>query len=400
MRFRFIDNTGIERTADGLASVLDLAKQGVLTAESLVFDDREGRWRRAREMTYLEPESREPPSDDVAQPSVAEPALHSADVPQDALPSSRTESEAEVPEHLDGVPEAQAKVVVELESGRKPWTSWLRDESWLHRRDSRADRTCGRIGLGILVLCAFMQWLLIVGAPNPDAAARWGAALGSLLVFGAVLFFFLKQFGKGRAILILSCLLFCFFGYSVHALVVRLAADAKTTNIMVSWLTGLQRRVQGFNDEVAALKIDSVFEMLDGKRAYERADLIEMRKRVRVAQAKANAFLADFESRLARTRTEIAAIDASTSALFVKRVDQGFPEIQKRVSLQDEYHEEIKSLLEFLTDKSGPYRVTRQGISFDRDDDRSVYNRTIDRINGLAASLNAIRASYLESHKD
>ena len=390
MPFRFIDHTGRERTADGLASLLDLVRQGILDEETLVFDEKEGRWRKTREITYLAPEAVAGAPERTLETTEAENVPQIAAAPEnnaDQIAHEHPESPFETVQGTEGSPASQVVSAAEHGTLWRRWTDWLQD-----------DGTCFRVGMAILVLCGLMFCLLIAGSANPDAAETFGAkTLGRLLIAGVVMFFFLKRglgLGKGRAILVLSALLFCFFGYLVQVLVVSLANNGKTTNIMVSTLIDIQRRAQGFSGEVALLNIDSVFEMLDGKRACKRADLVEMRERIGSAERKTNEFIAFFASRVSQAKNEISSIDPSASASFMSDVNKSFPELQKALSLQREYYQDVDGLLAFLLEQSGPYQVTGEGVRFSKEPDRSLYNTRIDRINQLAASSNSRKAEH------
>lgn len=391
MPFRFIDQSGRERTADGLASLLDLVRQGTLDEETLVFDEKEGRWRKAKDITYLVPGSVARAPEWTQGTEGTENEAQIAGTPEEQAPLIPPEPELS----LDANSGAEDCLVPQKVSPAEPRSGWRRWTEWL-----RDDGTCLRVGIGVLALCALMLCLLIAGSPSPDAAEKFGEALGRLLVAGVVMFFFMnRSWGKGRAVLILSGLLFCFFGYFVGVVVVSSATNGKTTSVMLSTVADIQRHTQAFTGEVAALNVDSVFDMLDGKRACQKADLLDMRERAGVAARKTGEFISFFESRVAQAKNEVSAVDSSASASFMTGVNKSFPQVQAAFSLQRQYYQEIDGLLAFVLEQSGPYQLTKSGIRFSKGPDGLAYNARINKINELADSINRVKAEHQASQK-
>jgi hypothetical protein len=385
MPFRFIDSTGRETTAESLASLLELVKQGTLGEETLVFDEQERRWRKAREITYLTLGQVPEPSQ---QTSATEVHLDEGEAvsareefaaldPIEVRPSLDPNFEADNP----SVPPKVA--LREQKSAWRRWTDWLKD-----------DGACLRVGISVLAISGLMLLFLIAGSEKSISAEKLGEALGRMLVTGAVIYFFLKRsWGRGRVVLVLACFLFIFFSYMIGIVALRNITNGRTATIMLSTIADVQQRSQNFAQEITALNIDSVFEMLEGKKACERADLLAMRERVGVADRKTAEFINFFEHRVDNAKNELAAIDPSSSSKFTSGVNKTFPSAKTALTLQRQYYAAIKDLLDFLLDLSGPFRVSNRGVSFDEDSDRLNYNNFIDRINVLAESFNKARAN-------
>ena len=398
MRFRFIDSNGKEGTANGLASLLNLTKEGILTEDTLVFDETEGRWRRARDINYLSPTADSQPngaprperdrySVASAEPSVPDPSATNL---EGARPESEphtvdASAEPSVPDFSSANLEGPPPLNLALASGQE--STWHRLTAWLHD-----DATCGKVAFGFLGLCALMLCMLVAASPAPDAAEKFGEALGRVLVVGAVIFFLFKRWGKGRAFLMVSVLLFCLLGYAVQSLVTDGATSARKTKLMMSVFTDIQRHAQAFSNEILGLRIDTLFEMLDGKRAYQKSDLTQMQNNVAVAEKRTKEVLSYFENRTSQARRELADIDPAAAADFTNGINKTFPKMKELYLQEAQYFREIDALLAFIREQSGPFEVTAtSGIRFRNAGDSAEYDRRIASINKLAASINAMK---------
>ncbi len=239
-----------------------------------------------------------------------------------------------------------------------------------------------------------MLWMLIASSPDPDAAEKFGEAIGRVLVSGAVIFFLFKRWGKGRAFLIVSMLLFCLLGYAVQSLVTGGATSGRKTKVMMSVFTDIQQHTQAFSNAILGLRIDTLFEMLDGKRAYQKSDLTQMQNNVAVAEQRTDEFLSYFENRTSQARRELGDIDPAAAADFMSGINKSFPQMKDLYTQQKQYFQEIDALLKFILGQSGPFEVTSSGIRFRNAEDGAAYNRRIDRIKELASSINAMKAKF------
>jgi hypothetical protein len=399
MPFRFIDDTGRERSADGLASLLVLFRQGALDEETLVFDEQEGRWRKAKEITYLASGSVAATPDLIheAGPQREDDGRMAGVAPEAQVPRALGEP-AQLPVSDATLGESPAsKIASPGEANRiwRRWTGWFRDDGF-----------CFRAGIGVLAMCGLMFGLLmanlstVAGSSTQAAARALTGTLGRLLVVGVVMFFLMKRgLGKGRAVLILSSLFFCVLCYFGVVLVVRSATNTKIMSVLLSTMADIASRTQTSTAEIAALKVDSVFEMLDGKRAGSRAELADMLERVGIADRKTAELLNFLEKRIVQARNEISAIDSIANVTLTTEFNALFPYLQRGSSLQRQYFQAIADLLTFLLEESGSYRVTEEGIRFDRELDRKIYDYNVDRVNELSDSINKLKAKYQASQK-
>jgi hypothetical protein len=275
-----------------------------------------------------------------------------------------------------------------LVSGQE--STWHRLTAWLHD-----DATCGKVAIGFLALCALMLCMLVAASPAPDATEKFGEAIGRVLVSGAVIFFLFKRWGKGRALLMVSLLLFCLLGYAVQSLLTDGAISARKTKLMMSVFTDIQQHTQAFSNEILGLRIDTLFEMLDGKRAYQKNDLTQMQNNVAVAEKRTEEFLSYFENRTSQARRELADIDPAAAADFTNGINKTFPKMKELYLQETQYYREIDALLAFVREQSGPFEVTStRGIRFRNAGDSAEYDRRIDRINKLATSINSMKVKF------
>ncbi len=242
-----------------------------------------------------------------------------------------------------------------------------------------------------------MLWALIAGSPNPDPAEEFGGVLGSMLGTGAAVFFLAKRWGKGRALLIVSLLAFFLLGYLVQAMVIGGATSARTSKVMMAFLIDVPRQTQDFSNEIAGLRIDTLFEMLAGKRAYQKSDLARMQNNISEAEKRTDEFRLYYENRISQAKRELADIDPAASADFMIGVNRSFPKMNEIYTRQEQYYQEVGALLKFALERSGHYEVTPKGIHFRDAGDRAAYNQQIDRIHDLASSINSMRAKVQET---
>ena len=389
MRFKFIDGNGQEQTATGLASLLALTRQGVLTEETLVFDETEARWRKAREIDYLAPATESQPNGPRLEPDRHD-TISSAEATAEKSGSSLPELK---PDNLrqDDVAQAEAFTAADSATGHEQEllpdpqsvpereSTWYRLTRWTHDGASCAAVAWVLLGVSIVL------WLTVVADfTEPDAAEKFGELLGKVLVNGVVLYFLCRRWG-GQAFLIISLCLFCAVGYVVQSRLI--GTSARTHRVMTSFMEDLQSHTQAYSAETLALKVPTLFEILDGKLPYQGSDLAQMQTAVALAEKKTDEFRAYFENRVSRARQEIAAVDPDAEADFMRGIDKTFPRVRDMYAQRKQYFEETDALLSFLLQQSGPFEVRSDGIHFKKGTDAAEYNRRIDRINEHVAAI-------------
>jgi hypothetical protein len=366
IKFRFIDSGGKERTAMGLASLLELSQQGVLTPETLVFDEAEGRWRPACEIEYLAatPEVPSP------RPEVKAPELEqlrdslSAAVPPPPLPwQERRIAPAPTPTPT-AIP-----------------------------TPSRGDRLYMKIALVFFAIDAVAIVALFASLPNSKAAEVFGGMSLKGIAGLAALYFTIKGWGKGRALLVVSVLLLLFSGYFAQVLLTTRTDSTRKSEVMSTALGDVIQHTQTFSTEIAELKIENVFAVLDGLQPYSRATLEQLQNNVRIAESKTTEFVAFFENRVEQANKELAAIDPSARSEFMKA---SIPRIRETYAEQTEYFKAIGAVLKFLLEGNAPFEITSRGIHFEKGTDATIYNSLIDRVNEHSANVNRLRANAPE----
>ena len=266
-----------------------------------------------------------------------------------------------------------------LEASRHGRAGWLGE-----------DRARLQFGLGIFLLCFLAYCLLAAFLPIPQAVR---ATVGKLLGAELVGFFLMrKPWGKGSATLILSIITLFIIAGSTLPLLVNGGANARTGKIVASLISECQEREDSYKRDVGNLGVSTVFEMLDGRRACKTSDLVEMRRKARIAKDKTDQLMTFLESRIKITEAEIIASDPSSIGTFRDNISTPMGATAHHVfSLNKEYFTEIDQLLEFVLSKSGSYQITPNGIKFDHAHDLTEYNRRADEVNQTVAATLRIK---------
>jgi hypothetical protein len=348
----------------GLASLLELSRQGILTPDTLVFDEEEHRWRPARELAGHNP-AEVPPSPLVIEHIHSDPGYEATDT--DTERTKRKESVTALSQVQ--VPKSQMDI----------------------------DRGCLRVARILWGVNALAIVGVIVAIPNGDAAEAFGKVLVYAVAGAIGCYFTLRNWGRGRALLIASVLLLLFSGYFLTFSLVARSRLQRKAEVTGSALADVSRHAQTFSREIQGLKIEETFAVLDGKRPYSRATLEQLRSNVGVAERKTTTYLEFFRNRAKQASRELSAIDSSAGNGFAKSLDASFPGLRAAYSAQAGYFAAINRLLTFLLDESGPFEITAKGISFESSRDNNVYNLLIDQLNGYAANVNRLKADLQHS---
>ena len=233
MKFRFIDRTGKEQLVSGLAALLELAQNGVLTPDTLVFDEAEGRWRPAREIGVL--------STSAPAPSIPDPEpVDGGPTPVEPPPIPVDEAPAEpAPEPAPEPPPPSAA--------------------------SQSDRRLIKIARMVFAVDAIAVVGLFAALSSSGAADVGKAAevftqmfLKGLLGLAA-LYFTIKGWGRGRALLTVSILLLAFCGYFGVVFIQEHSHSTRKSEVMGTALADIMQRSQAFAKEVKDLDVEKVF---------------------------------------------------------------------------------------------------------------------------------------------
>ena len=251
------------------------------------------------------------------------------------------------------------------------------------------DRARFQLGIGIFLFCMLGYGFLIAYTPIPISVR---SAVGRLFAAQLVAFFVMrKAWGNGWAALIVSLAAVLLLAYSAVPDLANGGASARTEKVATSLLSDVQERAGGYKREVGSLGIDTVFEMLDGKRAWKTADLVEMRRRAGVARDMTEELMAFFDERIKIAESELSAAGPPASSSVGGDLSSSTGTLHHALSLEKTYYVEIDQLLEFVISKSGRYQITPRGIRFDKPPDSSEYGRRIDEINETVAAINQIQ---------
>ena len=146
------------------------------------------------------------------------------------------------------------------------------------------------------------------------------------------------------------------------------------------------------------MQVETTFELLDGRRPFDRGKLDQMRTNASLAEKKTADFLAFFENRMLRVRKDLVAVNPSLGVEFMVGITRDFPRLKALYSEQRAYCDAIHELLTFVLEESGPFNVSDWGISFRQEADGQRYNNLIDKVNEHAANLNTLKTGSVSKN--
>jgi hypothetical protein len=212
-----------------------------------------------------------------------------------------------------------------------------------------------------------------------------GYYVGTVLLFGSIfLWFLLYSLNTRRGVLV-----FCALALTQAGLIAFIGMRFRTENRAVQKIMAeaIQQRKE-WETQMRPFSMDPLFEMCSGKRQLSSEELQELHTRARAAETKLN----DLESAeihwVAEIEIRVAAVSPGAARDFRAGVDSSQPESNKIMKLTRDYFTEIEWLTEFLIQRQRRYRVTSQGLVFDRAEDAKAFNEKIDAVARLQEQLN------------
>jgi hypothetical protein len=241
-----------------------------------------------------------------------------------------------------------------------------------------------RIRIALLVLHIAMLAAAIALTPA-GYAFELGHYSGSVLLFGSLCLWFLLYFVRTRK----EILLFCALALTQAGFMAFIGMRFRTENRALQQIMAelVQRRKES-EAQMRPFSMAPLFEMLLGKRHLSGEELQELHTRARAAETKANELESGGMRWIAEAESRLAAVSPGAARDFEAGVDSSQPESNKIMKLTRDYFTEIEQLTGFLIERQRRYRVTTEGLVFDRTEDAQAFNEKIDAIMRLREQLN------------
>ncbi len=212
-----------------------------------------------------------------------------------------------------------------------------------------------------------------------------GYYVGSVLLFGSLLLWFLLYSVRTRRGILAFCALAVAQAGFIAFIAMRFRSENRAIELIMA--EAMQRRKE-WETQMRPFSMDPLFEMSSGKRQLSSEELHELLTRARAAETKANELESAAIRWIAETEIRLAAVSPGGARDFRAGVDSSQPESNKIMKLTRDYFTEIERLTEFLIERQRRYRVTSQGLVFDRAEDAKAFNEKIDAVARLQEQLN------------
>jgi hypothetical protein len=212
-----------------------------------------------------------------------------------------------------------------------------------------------------------------------------GYYVGTVLFFGSIfLWFLLYSLNTRRGVLV-----FCALALTQAGLIAFIGMRFRTENRAVQLIMAeaIQQRKE-WETQIRPFSMDPLFEMCSGKRQLSSEELQELHTRARAAETKLNDLELAEIPWVAEIEIRVAAVSPGAARDFRAGVDSSQPESNKIMKLTRDYFIEIKLLTGFLIERQSQYRVTSEGLVFDRAEDAHAFNEKIDAVARLQEQLN------------
>ncbi len=213
-----------------------------------------------------------------------------------------------------------------------------------------------------------------------------GSYVGTVLFLGSVfLWFLLYSLNTRRGVLV-----FCALALAQAGLIAFIGMRFRIENRALQQIMAeaIQQRKE-WETQMRPFSMDSLFEMCSGKRQLSSEELQELHTRARAAETKVN----DLESAeirwVAETEIRVAAVSPGAARDSQRGVDSRQSESNKIMKVTRDYFTETEQLTGFLIERQRRYRVTSEGLVFDRTADAQAFDEKIDTIARLQEQLNA-----------
>jgi hypothetical protein len=252
-------------------------------------------------------------------------------------------------------------------------------------------RTPTRIALFVL----HITMLVAAIALTPGGYAyQLGVNTGAVLVFGTPVLWLVLYAARTRKIVLVFCALaLAQAGFIAFVALGFRAEEAALQQIVAD----LAQRRKEWEAQMGQFRMDPLFEMASGKRQLSGKELLELQMQARGAKAKAQELQSEATRWLAQAENRLAAVSRGAAHNFRRGVESRRPESDKAMKVTQDYFTEIEQLTGFLIERQRRYRVTTEGLVFDRDGDAQAFNEKLDKVARLQEQLNSFHQKAQEA---
>jgi len=218
-------------------------------------------------------------------------------------------------------------------------------------------------------------------------AFQLGAYTGPVLIGGCILLWLLLYAAKTRATMLLYCALAVAQSGFVISVVLQLRQEDRVTQQIL--LEGTQKQKERAA-RMGKYAVDPLFQMCSGKRTLSDEEMQELGRRAKNAQEEMHSQLTEVIQWDDQAESRLDAVSPSKARQFRLGVQSTKSESHESVQLGQEYYSQVEKLIAFLIERKGAYRVTGEGLVFNRNKDVETFNDMNEKIAEAAKRMNAL----------
>ena len=256
----------------------------------------------------------------------------------------------------------------------------------------------GRAGtrLALFFLHVAILVALFVSTPS-NYYFQLGASVGLLVIFGCLFLWGLLYAAKTRDAVLLFCTVALVqVGFVTFVVWQYRAEDRAFQQVMA----GLPQKQKEWQSRLAQFPMDPLFEMSEGKRELSTEELWELDRRAKAAQIELPAVAAEEAQWYAQAESRVAKVSPQGARTFHRGRETRQPESDEMMKLLQGYYAETGQVTQFLIERQHRYRVTADGIVFDRDQDAQAFNEKMEAIAHLQEQIGTLAQKSLEKSRE
>jgi hypothetical protein len=223
---------------------------------------------------------------------------------------------------------------------------------------------------------------------------EFGYYTGAVLLFGSLFLWFLLYSARTRTVLLVFCTLALAQAGFIALMGLRFRTENKALQQIMAEMAEQRKK---WETQMGQYKMDYLFEMCSGKRQLSRDELVEVQTRARAAKTKEQELGSEVMQSIAQAESRLRAVSPGAARDFRRGLESSQSESNKIMKLTQDYFTEIEQLTGFLIERQRRYRVTPEGLVFDRNEDAQVFEEKVDTVARFQEQLKALNRKAEEA---
>jgi len=234
----------------------------------------------------------------------------------------------------------------------------------------------------------FALHLITLGAAlactPPDHAVQLGYYAGFILLFGCFFLWILLYHARIRSyVALFGVLAVAQVGY-IAAIGLEFRRDDRIIPPIIAGAEAeLVQQQEEWERQVAQTSVGPLLEMLSGKGKLSAKELVQLRTQVQTSEKKLEELNSERARCLKQTEYRLAAVSPVVARDFRRAIESRHADDPGTMRMTQDFFTRLDQLIGFLIERQGQYRVTTEGLRFDKPEDEEQFNKEIDAIGAL-----------------